>query len=306
MLLMNADSAVRRECSCQNRELRRYWQFMILAMQLSGPTLNAQVIVIPSTPTKVTFGARMTNLAINVAIGSVTGLVWATIRQSPKWKGVEQGSAGGLLMSAGRQIAASPFAGSGLVGRQVSAAGVSLTASTGEQNTTFAFPIGPISLEESEGSYDWRLNLGEFVAMVTLVISPNTRLDLHKSLSSGAAVFRDRRSNFGHAGDIELTAVAQLGTIRLSRSAFDPFTGKANVIYHENVHILQDDYFEEAIALPAERVAIEHLPFGRRFLRHFDLGLLGPNLESGLNTLIPYRSRPWEREAYALTANLDY
>ena len=100
-------------------------------------------------------------------------------------------------------------------------------------------------------------------------------------------------------------AISQLGTIRLSRSAIDPYTGKVNVIYHENVHILQDDYFEEAIGLQAEREAIQHLPFGRRFLRHFDLGLTGPMLEGAMSG-IPYQSRPWEREAYSLTANLHY
>lgn len=276
---------------------------MIFAIQLGGSTLNAQVVVIP---TQLPIGTRISNLAINGVIGSVTGLVWATIRHSPKWKGVEQGAAGGVVTSLGKQIAASAFDGSGFVGREVSAVGISLIASSGEQHTFFTFPIGPVSLEYGEHSYDWRLNVRDCVAVVGFAISSNTRFDLRRSLSSGAPVFRDRRANFGRAGDIELTAAGQLGIIRLSRSAFDPLTGKENVIYHENVHILQDDYFEEAIALPIERVAVQHLPFGRRFLRHFDLGVLGPNLESGMSGLIPYRSRPWEREAYALTANLYY
>jgi hypothetical protein len=62
---------------------------------------------------------------------------------------------------------------------------------------------------------------------------------------------------------------------------------------------------EAAIALPAERVLVEHLPLGHRFLRHLDLGLLGPALAETMS-IIPYESRPWEREAYALTANLHY
>jgi hypothetical protein len=274
-------------------------------MQLASRALDAQVIVYPMEPPSISAGSRLENLAINTAIGSVTGLVWATIRHSPKTKGAVQGAAGGALMSAGRQIAATPFNGSGFVGREISATGVSLAATAGEPKTTLSFPVGPLSLECSRDNYDWRISVADLIAIVGFSIAPNTRLDLGKSLSSGAAVFTDRRSGFGRSAGFDITAVSELGTIRLSRSAFDRFTGKANVLYHENVHILQDDYFEEAIGLPAEREVIQHLPFGRRFLRHFDLGLTGPMLEGAMSG-IPYQSRPWEREAYSLTANLRY
>jgi hypothetical protein len=282
------------------------WPWVVLcAMQFSSPTLDAQIVAYPVEGLPISRGVRIENLAINTAIGSVTGLVWATIRRSPKTKGALQGAAGGALMSAGRQIAATAFNGSGFLGREISATGVSLTATAGEPKTTLSFPVGPLSLECSEDSFDWRLNVVDFIAIVGLSLSPNTRPDLGKSLSSGAAVFRDRRSSFGQRGDFDIMAISEFGTVRLSRSAFDPFTGKANVMYHENVHILQDDYFQEAIALPAEREVIRHLPFGRRFLRHLDLGAAGPTLEGAMSP-IPYESRPWEREAYALTANLRY
>jgi hypothetical protein len=274
-------------------------------MQFASSALDAQVIVYPVPAPSVSHQARLENLAINTTIGSVTGLVWATIRHAPKSRGALQGGAGGALMSVGRQIAATAFNGSGFVGREISATGVSLTATSGEPFTTLTFPIGPVDLAFTRDSYDWRVNLADFIAIAGLSFSANTRLDLGKSLSSGAAVFKDRRSGFGRVGDFDITAITQFGTIRLSRSAFDPLTGQSNVIYHENVHILQDDYFEEAIGLPVEREMIQHLPFGRRFLRHLDLGVLGPTLESTMSG-IPYQSRPWEREAYALTENLDY
>jgi hypothetical protein len=269
------------------------------------PALEAQIVVYPLSPPGISTGTRVENLAINSALGSMTGLVWATIRHTPKSKGALKGAAGGALMSVGRQIAATAFNGSGFIGREVSATGISLTATSGEPNTTLTFPIGPVSLKCSEGSYDWRVNVSSVVAIIGLSFSPNTRLDLGKSLSSGAAVFDDRHSSFGQRGDFDIMAISQLGTIQLSRSAVDPFTGKTNVLYHENVHILQDDYFQEAIALPAEREVIQHLPLGRRFLRHLDLGLAATVLEGAMSG-IPYESRPWEREAYALTANLKY
>jgi len=274
-------------------------------MQLAPPAIEAQIIVNPWAAPSISTGTRLENLAINTTIGSVTGLVWATIRHSSKSKGALQGAGGGALMSVGRQIAATAFNGSGFVGREISATGASLTATSGEPKTTLTFPIGPVSLAFSQDSYDWRINVADFIAIVGLSLSPNTRLDLGKSLSSGAALFRDRHSSFGQRGDFDIMAISEFGTVRLSRSAFDPFTGKTNVMYHENVHILQDDYFQDAIALPAERQVIQHLPFGRRFLRHLDLGVAGPMLEGAMSP-IPYESRPWEREAYSLTANLKY
>lgn len=289
-----------------HRGLPRYWRYLILVTQLAGRTLPAQVILGPTPQPQVTVRTRVDNVAINGVIGALTGVVWATIRDSRTWRGAEQGLVGGVLMSLGRQTAASVFNGSGFLGREVSAVGVSLITSAGERSTTFTFPVGPVSLEYGEREYNWRLNVTDFIWAVGLSISPNTRLDLFRSLSSGAPVFRDRRTGFGQIGDIDLTATVLTGTIQLSRSAFDPLTGKANVVYHENVHILQLDYFEDAIALPAERAVIQHLPFGRRFLKHFDLGVLSPTLENQIQRLIPYESRPWEREAYGLTANLKY
>lgn len=274
-------------------------------MHFASSTLDGQIIVYPMEGPAISAGVRFENLAINMAIGSATGLVWAKIRHASEPKGALQGAAGGALMSVGRQIAATAFNGSGFVGREISATGVSLTATSGEPKTTLTFPVGPVSLAFSRDSYDWRVNVADFIAIVGLSLSPNTRLDLGRSLSSGAAVFRDRHSSFGQRGDFDIMAISEFGTIRLSRSAFAPFTGKTNVLYHENVHILQDDYFQDAIGLPVERELIQHLPFGRRFLRHLDLGVAGPMLEGAMSP-IPYESRPWEREAYALTANLRY
>jgi hypothetical protein len=290
-----------------HRGLLRYWRYTILATQLAGTDLEAQAIIqAPTPPAQVTVRTRMENVAINGVIGALTGVVWATIRDSQRWKGAEQGLVGGVLMSVGRQTAASPFNGSGFLGREVSAVGVSLVTSTGQRSTTFTFPVGPVSLEFDQHEYDWRLNVTDFLLTIGMTFYPSTRFDVGKSLSSGVPVFRIRRTDFGQIGDLDLTAAQLGGTILLSRNALDSLTGRADAIYHENVHILQEDYFEDAITLPAERAVIRPLPFGRRFLKHLDLGVLGPVLGGQISRLIPYRSRPWEREAYGLTANIKY
>jgi hypothetical protein len=285
--------------------LRRRWLPTILALHLGAPCLNAQIPAFPIDPPELPASVRVQNLAINGAIGAVTGFAWASIRHAPKWKAIARGTAGGILASAGKQTASTPHRGFGFLGREISAVGVSLMASAGERQTRLSFPLGPVSVQYLDGACDWRINLTEFVATAAAGLSSNTSFDLGRSLSSGAPVFRDRRANFAQANGT-YSAVTQLGTIRLSRSAFNFFTGDAYVIYHENVHVLQDDYFEEVIALPAERAALGHFSIGRHLVRHIDLGLLGPALETGMSGVIPYSSRPWEREAYALTSNLYY
>src|SRR5258706_6848394 len=303
----NGHTGVRFIYRAGHHGLPSHWRYLMLATQLAGTGLQAQAIVqAPTPPAGVTARTRVDNAAINAVIGALTGVVWATIRDSQRLKGAEQGLVGGVLMSVGRQTAASPFNGSGFLGREVSAVGVSLITSAGQRSTTFTFPVGPVSLEYGEHEYDWRVNVTEFLLTIGMTFYPSTRLDVGKSLSSGVPVFRIRRTDFGKSGDVDLTAAQLAGTVLLSRNAFDPLTGKADVIYHENVHVLQEDYFEEAITLPTERAVIRPLPFGRRFLKHLDLGVLGPVLGGLISRLIPYRSRPWEREAYGLTANLKY
>ena len=276
-----------------------------LACGLLGPSVlqsQSQVFVVGNA---LPMQTRINNVAINGVIGSATGLVWATIRHSSKWKGATKGAAGGILISVGKQIASTAFDGSGFLGREVSAVGTSLAVSPGAP-TTMSFPIGPLSVEYGEGSWDWRINTADAIATARYAISSHTQFDLRRSLSSGAPVFRDDRVNLGFDSDFRLTGVTGFGTIRLSRRAFETLPGRVDVLYHENVHILQEDYLDAAVALPVERKAIEHLPFGRRFLRHFDAGALGPMIVGGVSHFIPYDSRPWEREAYALTANLYY
>ena len=110
-------------------------------MQFAATPSMAQILVNPTTGASISAENRLQNLAINGAIGSVTGLVWAAIRHAPKAKGAAQGAMGGAIMSVGRQIAATPFNGSGFLGREISATGVSLTASLANQRQLSRFPL---------------------------------------------------------------------------------------------------------------------------------------------------------------------
>jgi len=255
---------------------------------------------------QVSPGMRVQDVGINAAIGLVTASVWSIARGHGIAAGVWRGVVGGATVSVGRQVAASPFSGSGFTGRQISAVGISLITSAGSEHMTLSFPVGPVQLQLVDGhDFDWRINATDAIAAVVNASGSATRLDAGLSMSSGTFVFRSRRRTF-HTASGEATGSEFFESIKLSSDAFDGSGKTPNVLYHENVHVLQDDYLANAVANPIERAILNRTYIGRRITRHIDIGLLSIPLNGIANSMVPYAARPWEREAYVLTPRHDY
>lgn len=248
----------------------------------------------------------MQDVGINAAIGLVTATAWSLVRGHGFSDGVVRGLVGGAATGVGRQIAASPFSGSGFAGREVSAVGISLITSTGDDHLTLSFPVGPAELQLKDGNtFDWRVNVTDAIAVVVNSLHAGTHLDAGLSLSSGTFVFRDPRGSF-RTSNGEAAASEFFQSIMLSQSAFSESSQVPKVLYHENVHVLQDDYLADAVSDPIENAWLNRTRIGKRITRHFDLGLLSLPINGVANSIIPYASRPWEREAYALTGRHNY
>jgi hypothetical protein len=265
----------------------------IAALSLSGTQLSAQIPL----------HARASNALANVAIGGVTGALSAALHRRSVWTGLRRGSAGGLIIAGAKQVVDLRFTTSGFVARELSGVGISLVAAGGDSSIRYLIPFGPATIVILPNRrLDWRLNVAEAVSTIGLMISPNTRLDLSRSLSAGTPVYRDRRSHFGEPGEVELAGAEGLGTIRLAPEALGPDQSVQNeVLSHETIHVLQEDFVNDAIGLPIERELLQRTALGRRFARHLDIGLLIPGVVQIIDPAIPYRDRPWEREAYSLT-----
>ena len=246
---------------------------------------------------------RASDAAINVALGGITGAITAAVHRQSVWTGAWRGLAGGTVMAGARQLAGSQTLGTGIAAREISAVGISLIAAGGDSTINYLFPIGPATIIVGpHASVDWRLNLTQTIAAIGLATSPNTRFDAENSLYAGAPVFRDRRKHFGESGTKEFLGAEEVGTIRLAPEAFDPMIpNSARALPHETIHVLQEDYLNFAVTLPVERAALRTFPLGRLFARHLDIGLLTPGVGNVAMMILPYRNRPWEREAYALT-----
>ena len=163
-------------------------------------------------------------------------------------------------------------------------------------------PLGPVRLyvRPSGGlAVNAKLDLAATVATAYAATRPDTRLDLPKSLSAGAPVFftESQRSSFapeGHHG---------FGTVRVetTESEWDQqFERAATIFAHERVHVLQHDLALQAWGAPAQQWLLPQVPGGRFLERYVDLGLHSL-LWAGLNAVVPYDDRPWEREAYFLS-----
>jgi hypothetical protein len=259
-----------------------------------------------SSSAQVSPALRAQDIGINAAIGLATATAWSVMRGHGIRDGVTRGLAGGAMMSVGRQVAASHFSGSGFTGRQISAVGISIITSTGSDRFVLSFPVGPVALQVIGGrALDWRINATDAFAAIINSTDKANQLDMALSASSGTFVFRSRRNTF-HTKGGEATGSEFFQSITLARAAFEHSVTMPNVLFHENVHVLQDDYLANAIANPMERMWLDRTRTGRRITRHIDLGLLSLPINAAANGLVPYASRPWEREAYALTPGHNY
>ncbi len=268
----------------------------------------AVLLLGPVTPAlaQVSTSMRVQDIGINAAIGLATATAWSVVRGRGLTGGVRRGLLGGAAIGVGRQIAASPFSGSGFTGREISAVGISLITSVGSSHLRLSFPVGPVEIQLVDGrTFDWRVNATDAVAAVINSARAGTRLDAGLSLSSGTLVFRDKRIAL-HTASGEATAFEFFESITLARGAFHESERVPNVLFHENVHVLQDDFLADAVANPVESALLNRTEIGRRITRHIDLGLLSLPINGIANSLIPYTSRPWEREAYALTPRHNY
>ena len=270
----------------------------------------AAIVLLTGTPipasAQVRAGVRIEDIGINAAIGLATAAAWSVIHGHGVTDGATRGLIGGATMGIGRQVAASPFTGAGFAGREISAVGISLMTSPGDEPLSLWLPIGPMELQVKDGrAVNWRVNATNVVAAIINASGRTARLDAGMSLASGALVFRSTRAvirtSHGEASGSEL-----FDSITLSRAAFDGTSRFPNVLFHENVHVLQEDYLASAVANPLERSVLNQSWIGRRITPHINLGLLSLSFISVANSVIPYHSRPWEREAYTLTPLHNY
>ena len=216
--------------------------------------------------------------------------------------GFTRGAAGGAVHYAGMRLSARKFDGAGILGRQVSATGISIVRNASDGRASLdrlLFPVGPVHLhvERSEGFVVRpKVNVAAFVALAIAARQPELRLDLSQSLSAGAPVFFAPGRKVVSDGK-ERNGYELAGSIILSDLQSPDL--RSRVLAHERIHVLQGDWRFNVWNDPPESWALGHLPGGSTIYRFVDIDATVSWIPQGLYELfdVPQRHRLPEIEA---------
>lgn len=254
------------------------------------------LLAAPPATAQVSTKARVSNLAANAAIGGILSAARQVFGRQKFTRPVVLGALGGALQGAGRQVAAGRSTASGLIGRQVSALGISATYSAGGDSLVLIAPVWLVTFElrpHHENRIRARVNLMD-LAFVSSALIDGRSLDVGSSLVAGAPVFTRPITRTDAAA-----GYSRMGVIFLLNGT--PPAARRETLSHEAVHLLQWDAYNQLVANPIERKLVRGVPGGKSISRFLDLGVLSPTSALLLARQIPYDRQPWEREAYLLT-----
>lgn len=249
-------------------------------------------------------------LGINTALGGLSAGVLRVLNGGSFVDGFVGGAMGGALAYGGKRLAAQRFDGAGLLGRQVAAVGNSIVYNAAG-NAPFVerlmIPLGPLParLHIATGprpAVRATVDLVSAGAVIYGILAPGVRLDLGASISSGAAVFVERRSARPPAtvlvpsGGSTRAATTVGGAIFLDGYA----EGDPVVLAHERVHVLQFDFVLAAWGDRLDALVLGRAPAVDRWVK---LNALAGVMGVANQTLFLLDERdglPWEREARLL------
>jgi hypothetical protein len=243
----------------------------------------------------------VTFAASNALLAGMTAGVFQRLRGGQFGDGFARGAVAGVVAYTGRRIGAQQFDGAGLLGRQVSAVGVSMARNAGDGRPSLErlmFPIGPLHLHVDRGDglvVRPKLHVVGLAQAMRLALRDETRFDGSASLSAGAPVFRAP----GHVlrfEDEDAAGLALHGSIVLGEGGPG---GPERVFAHERVHIIQGDYVFLAWNDPLEAWLIGRSGPTRAAYQYLDFGAVLHVAAIGLSRVVtvPWDQRPHELEA---------
>ena len=264
----------------------------LMACFAAGAPLGAQQFEPPSP-------RSFDVLSANLVFGGLTAGIAGSLQGRGFFGSAARGALGAAVHVAGKQIASSDAAVLGLVGRQVSAVGASITrnAATGSSALdTLIFPLGPLHIAwapRTQRLPTVRVDAEDLGWITYGVASDRYSIDWSRSIWAGAVVFTTRggvRDTSRGAGVV--AGVTGGGVILLSE---DQLRWKPRNLQHELTHVLQTDFLELTVGLPLERWLLGELGWSERLpFRYVDLGLAHLPLQSVLRPLLEVEADRYE------------
>jgi hypothetical protein len=271
-----------------------------------GQVARAQTdTLVYSTPTPPWVG-QFTVLSANAVLGGLTAGIIQELRGGSFKDGFTRGALGGVVIYAGKRIAAERFDGAGLLGREVAAVGSSVVRNASDgigSLDRLILPAGFVRVYWNRKSRDvgFKLDLVSAGLVAYAVFEDDLVFDARNTLSSGSPVFRTNGKVITYGtGDHHAAGVSRAGTVFRAEVLpwGDEFLERA--FAHERVHVLQDDqlfvtlndHFDDWVfgKVRAERVG-----------RYVDINLSSNVLVLLSRVIERHADRPWEMEAIFLT-----
>ena len=286
--------------------LRRLCVAVLLLVFTAPGALSAQTRLNPADEWRtkkwvgdVAFGGA------NALIAGVSAGIVQELRNGSFRDGFARGALGGAIAYGGRRVAAQNFRGAGFIGRQVSAAGISITRNAADDKPTLReiwLPLGPVTIALDLGSgftVSARTDLFASGWLLAAALDDRLEFDLESSISSGVPVFRapDYRLR---SNDRTVAGMAVGGVVVLARHSDDLVP--ENIMAHERTHVLQYDFVQLLWGDPLEEFLGRHVPYVTVAQRHVRIGALLPLLAEGLGRVASIEGPDtfWELEAYYL------
>lgn len=277
---------------------------LICGMLLCAASLGAQPAAAPTSTDD--WNGEVSTLTLNALLGGVTAGTVRALRGGSFAEGFAIGAAGGALVYAGKRVAVEGWSGAGLAGREIAAVGTSIVRNTADgrpplQRVMLPLWIGRVYVTTSPRlAVQPRVDLATTAFTVYQALDRNSRLDLSRTLSAGAPVFRV------YTDEAEWMGYQRGGVILLRyspahRGSEDPYPQDLLIplersAAHERVHVAQLDQAFLLVSAPVEDWLMARTPAARRVHRWADPGVVAAALYLP-EILIPYDQRPWEREA---------
>jgi len=245
-------------------------------------------------------------ISVNVLLGALTAGAWSAAQRRPFWPAFARGAGAGATVYLGKKLIGEGNPASWWGGRELAALGSSevVNAAQGAQFLERAvIPIGPIRFHldrRAKRKIVPKLDLAASIATVVIASQERTRFALKESLATGVLVFvAPETSETVGSHTAGVVTVSEL----LPDGNFPPLPHKREVISHEMIHAVQNDFTFTVWSDVTQRAIAKTNPLTRFVSRYIDVNVTLP-LQLGLNRMIDYADRPWEKEAVAF-ANPD-
>jgi hypothetical protein len=243
--------------------------------------------------TAPTWVGDATFLGVNTLFGALTAGVQQRLEGGSFRDGFATGAFGGAIAFTGRRISVGRYWGAGLLGRQVSAVGVSVVRNAADGRgmfDQFIVPVGPVRLyvdRSEEVRVQPKVALGDLAWLVGVAARPETRLDGSASMSAGAPVFLAPGRAVKSGGE-PVRGKSGFGSIILSD--LEPSQHRITFA-HERVHVLQHDFSFALWSKPLEERLIDRSDRLKRLNRYVEVGVLYPFLRSMAESVFDVTSR---------------